>query len=201
MIVFNISSATDFSSCFLLLIQIVWIFDDNQTYDEKFIASVDGVHFRIWEPRKVPSTTWYSPKFKKAGLSYEIAVAVHHNQIVWVNGPFPTGQNDKKIFNMPGGLASKLKEGQLCIGDEGYVGNPEKVTTRNSLDTLRVKNLKKRAKARQETVNSRLKYFNALRMPFRTTGKLRVQRHKAMMEACLVIIQYELDNGSTLLKV
>lgn len=172
-----------------------------EKYKELYVASVDGVHFRIWEPRKFPSTKWYSQKYNKAGLTYEIAVAIHHNKIVWVNGPFPAGENDKKMFEKPNGLASKLKEGQLVIGDEGYVGNPEKVGTRNSMDTPRVKDLKKRSKARQETINARLKAFGILNRAFRTTGVNRIDRHKAVMEACLTIIQYELDNGSFLFKV
>lgn len=162
---------------------------------------MDGVHFRIWEPRKFPSTKWYSQKYKKAGLTYEIAVAIHHNQIVWVNGPFPAGENDKKMFDKPDGLRSKLKGNQVCIGDQGYKGDPDKVATRNSLDDGEVKDLKNRAKARQETVNSRLKDFGVLRNPFRTVGEKRLERHKACLEACLVIIQYELDNGGTLFKV
>ena len=159
------------------------------------------MHFRIWEPRKTPSTKWYSQKYKKAGLTYEVAVAVHHNQIVWVNGPFPAGENDKKMFNKPGGLRSKLKGRQKCIGDQGYKGDPDKIATRNSRDKPKVKDLKERAKARQETVNQRLKNFFILRNPLRTVGEKRLERHKSVLEACLVIIQYELDNGSALFKV
>jgi len=162
------------------------------------VASVDGVHFRIWEPRKNPSTKWYSHKYKKAGLSYEIAVALHHNRIVWVNGPFPAGENDKTIFEKPGGLKSKLKGNQAVVGDEGYRGV---AATRNSLDPEELKDMKGRAKARQETINARLKNFSILRGPFRTCGGKRLERHKAAMEACLVIIQYELENGASLMKV
>ena len=181
--------------------QIQWIFDDVEKYPELYVASVDGVHFRIWEPRKFPSTKWYSHKYKKAGLTYEVAVAIHHNKIVWVNGPFPAGENDKAVFYKEGGLGSKLKEGQFCIGDEGYSTLTDKVATRNSLDTPRTKDLKERAKARQETVNARLKAFGVLSGPFRTKGGNRIQRHKTVMGACLVIIQYEMENGSPLFKV
>lgn len=179
----------------------MWVFDDVEKYPELYVASVDGVHFRIWEPRKFPSTKWYSNKFKKAGLTYELAVAIYHNKLVWMNGPFPAGENDKSIFEKPNGLASKLKGKQGVIGDEGYRGNPKKVSTRNSLDDDNEKELKKRAKARQETINARLKGFGILNQTFRTTGYLRVPRHKAVMEACCVIVQYELDNGSCLFRV
>lgn len=180
----------------------MWLFDgDNTEFEDTFVVSVDGVHFRIWEPRKFPSTKWYSPKYKKPGLAYEIALSLHHNKVVWVNGPFPAGENDKKIFNKPEGLASKLKAGQLAIGDEGYVGEPDKVATRNSLASADVKEIKNRSKARQETINSRLKGFGVLNQSFRCTGAGRLPKHKSVFEACLVIVQYELDNGSKLFRI
>ena len=155
------------------MVQIVWYFDEdneNPEFKDTYIVSVDGVHFRIWEPRKFPSTKWYSKKYNKAGLSYEIALSLKRNKIVWVNGPFPAGENDKAIFNKPEGLGTKLKPGQLAIGDEGYRGAPEKVSTCNSLNSQNTKEIKHRSKARQETVNSRLKGFGVLNQVFHCTG-------------------------------
>lgn len=54
-------------------------------------------------------------------------MAIHQNKIVWVNGPFPAGENNKQIFNKPNGLKSKLKGNQAGIGDQGYVGDPDKL--------------------------------------------------------------------------
>lgn len=178
--------------------KIKWIFDEMPgEVDEFFFLSVDGVHCHIFEPRFMPSSSWYSHKFNKAGLSYEIAVSIYHDKICWVNGPFPAGQNDLKIFSKPNGLLSKIPENKRVIGDEGYVGAPPgKVATRNEFDNQDVKDLKKRAKARQETVNQKLKSFQVLSGTFRTTGEQRFAKHQSAFEACLVIIQYELDNGS-----
>eukprot|EP00980_Cylindrotheca_fusiformis_P020427 scaffold7476_cov68-Cylindrotheca_fusiformis.AAC.4 len=182
--------------------KISWEFDeDSNAFPELYVATVDGVHCRICEPRKDPSSKWYSKKFNKAGLAYEIGIAVYHNRIVWVNGPFPAGENDKKIFDKPEGLASRLKAHQRVIGDEGYRGAPEKVSTRNTFDSIEVKEFKKRAKARHETINTRLKSFSILSQTFRTTGDLRLPRHKAAMEACCVIVQYELENRSPLFEI
>jgi len=177
--------------------KIRWIFEEEPyiSDDDYYLATVDGVHFCIYEPRFMPSTGWYSCKYNKAGLAYEIACSVYHDKIVWVNGPFPAGQNDMRIFKKPNGLLSKIPDGKKVIGDEGYVGE-EKAATRNEFDTAEVKELKNRAKARQESVNQKLKSFEILRNPFCTTGQLRLERHQAAVEACLVIIQYELDNGS-----
>ena len=75
--------------------KIKWIFDNGERdFNEYFFLTVDGVHCRIMEPRFIPSSGWYSHKFHKAGLAYEVAVAVYHNKIVWINGPFPAGQGD-----------------------------------------------------------------------------------------------------------
>jgi len=177
--------------------KIRWIFDEEPYIgdDDYYLVTVDGVHFRIYEPRFMPSTGWYSCKYNKAGLTYEIACSVYHDKICWINGPFPAGQNDLRIFRKPNGLLSKIPDGKKVIADEGYVGE-EKAATRNEFDTVDVKELKHRAKARQESVNQKLKSFGILNQTFRTTGKLRLERHQAAVEACLVIIQYELDNGS-----
>ena len=180
--------------------KIRWIFDEDSNLDEKFILTVDGVHCRIWEPRRQPSAGWYSKKFNKAGLAYEVGVAIHHNQIVWVNGPFPAGQNDKKIYKKENGLMGKMPPGKKGIADDGYTGC-EGLTTRNPFDDKDTKAFKERAKARQETINARLKAFSILNEAFRGTGASRLEKHKAAFEACCVLVQYELDNGSALFTI
>ena len=178
--------------------KIRWIFDEEpyRNFQEYYFLTVDGVHFRVYEPRYMPSSGWYSQKFNKAALAYEIGLSVYHPNICWVNGPFPAGQNDMRIFKKPEGLMSKIPDNQRGIGDEGYVGEPTKLSTQNEFDSSEVKQLKRRAKARQETINAKLKSFGILNQVFRTTGKQRFAKHKAALEACLVLIQYELDNGT-----
>lgn len=180
--------------------QIRWIFDD-PSLEEKLIISVDGVHFRTWEPRTQPSSGWCSHKHRGAGLAYEIALALHHNQVVWVNGPFPAGQNDKKIYQKPGGLMEKMvAHGGKGFADNGYKGM-DRLSTRNPFHTDEVKEALERAKSRQETINARLKAFGILNQAFRGTGTKRMEKHKAVFEACVVIVQFELDNGSSLFKI
>ena len=183
--------------------KIRWIFDrsDGRDYGEYFIISVDGVHCKIYEPRTQPSSGWYSKKHNRAGLTYEIGIAVHHNNIVWINGPFPAGQNDMKVFRKPDGLLSKIPDGCRAIGDEGYRGEPSKVSTRNSFNGANVKAFTSRVRARHETLNSRLKAFGVLSQMFRSKGSCRMDKHKSVFEACCVIVQYEMDNGNSLFKV
>jgi hypothetical protein len=164
--------------------------------DEFFMLSVDGVHCRVQEPSTMPSAGWYSSKFNKAGLAYKIGVSIYHDKIVWVDGPFPEGQNDLRIFRKENGLMSKIPDGHRTIGDKVYVGEPDKATTRNEFDPPEFKDLKRRAKARQKSVNSKLKAFGILKNIFRTTGKQRLEKHQLAFEACLVIVHYELDNKS-----
>lgn len=186
----------------LLPKKIRWIFDEDteESFDEVYLVSVDGVHCRIWEPRCQPSTGWYSKKFNKAALAYEIGIAIHHNQVVWVRGPLPAGSNDWKIFKEEG-LMDKIPEGKLAVGDDGYKYDPKKVATRNQFDTKPVKRFKERAKARHESFNSRLKTFGILNQPFRSTGESRLEKHKAAFEACCVLAQYEMNNGRPLFKI
>ena len=86
----------------------------------------------------MPSSGWYSCKYNKAGLVYELGVSIYHEKICWVNGPFPAGQNDMRIFKKDGGLMSKIPDGKRAAGDEGYVGEPEEVSTRNEFDSEHV---------------------------------------------------------------
>ena len=66
-------------------------------------------------------------------------------------------------------------------------------------DTM--KRFENRVRARHETVNSRLNAFGILNQAFRTKGTKRMMNHKSAFEACCVLVQYELDNGSPLFHV
>lgn len=46
--------------------KIVWNINNNP---ETFLISVDGVHFRCYEPRKQPNARWCSYKFKSAAFA------------------------------------------------------------------------------------------------------------------------------------
>jgi hypothetical protein len=116
---------------------------------------------------------------------------------MWVNGPFLAGVPDIGIFRKEGGLMSQIPEGKKVIADEGYVGEDQIISTRNPFDTPATKTLKKRAKARHETFNGRLKSFKILDERFRHG----VPKHKAVFEACCVLVQYELQNGHPLFDV
>ena len=181
--------------------KIVWLFDDEIKYQEKFIITVDGVHCQINEPRDEPSAGWFSKKYNKAGVTYEIAIAIFHNQVVWTIGPFPAGHNDKKVFKEKG-LYDKIPKGKFALADDGYTGYADKCSTRNKqYDSDSVKEFKRRALARHETFNGKLKQFAILNQPFRGRGASRMVKHQVIFEACVVLGQYQMENGSPLFSV
>ena len=60
-----------------------------------------------------------------------------------------------------------------------------------------VKSFKRRARARHETFNGRLKNFKILAERFRHG----VPKHKAVFEAICVIVQYDMENGHPMFDV
>ena len=84
-------------------------------------TTTDGTDCWIQEPSPF-SRSWYSHKLNKAGLRYELSVAVGCSRIVWVHGPFRAGSwTDVKIFRK--GLRQVLQYfGEMTIADGGYKG-------------------------------------------------------------------------------
>jgi DDE superfamily endonuclease len=125
-----------------------------------FIVTVDGVHCSIDEPKDPilsKNPKYYSHKFNKAAVSYEIAISVFTNQLVWMNGPFPAGKTDIQVFRHEG-LKDMIPAGKKAIGDKGYRGEKGLVSTPSSHDHIDVRHFKSRARARHETFNARLKF-------------------------------------------
>jgi hypothetical protein len=163
-----------------------------------FVFTVDGTHAPIEEPRKNPNSNWCSHKFNGPGLAYEIAIAIHEPKLVWVNGPFRAGESDKEIFRKANGLRSKLLPGQKAIGDRGYSNLPD-VSTSNRLDDDFTREYKRRARARHESFNARIKRFAVTSTKFRGyhdhNGKTVHDNHRACFVAACILVQYEMENG------
>lgn len=191
---------TFFYLLWLNVLQIVWPWNVNTGWDasvdRNFIASVDGTHCRINEPHGVPSAKYYSHKFHKPGLGYEIAIDVFDGNVIWVNGPFPAGMPDITIFRQPEGLKSNIPANKLIIADLGYRGEDDMICLPNDLDTAMVKKFKKRVRARHESFNSRIKEFKTITERFRHD----INKHKAVFEAVCILVQYDIETGRTLFK-
>ena len=62
------------------------------------LVTVDGTDFWICEPKPFIKD-FYSHKFARAGLCYEVGVCIQTGLIVWIIGPFAVGKcNDITIF-------------------------------------------------------------------------------------------------------
>lgn len=90
-----------------------------------------------------------------------------------------------------------IPEGKKIIGDSGYRGEPDKITTPTRHDTLVVKNYKSRALSRHETFNKRIKSFGVLKNTFRSN----IDYHHIAFEAVCVLVQYDLENGHPLFEI
>ncbi len=156
--------------------------------------SVDGTDFRIVEH----GPAFFSHKFKKSGLRYEVCISLRAGDIVWINGPFACGRwPDIKIFRQS--LLSQLEDGERVEADDGYIGEaPGKVkcpkSFPNSEETLRMQAI---ARNRQETVNSRFKYWGILRQIYRHD----IPSHGSVFEAIAVLTQVVIDHGEKLFAI
>jgi hypothetical protein len=97
-----------------------------------------------------------------------------------------------------GSLKALMPPGKKIIGDCGYLGEANIISTHNTLDTPEVKILKMRAQAHHhETFNGCIKNFKILEEQFRHSAS----KHKIVFVAVCVNIEYELENGHPLLPV
>jgi len=78
----------------------------------------------------------------------------------------PSKRNNKANWDRHA-LYFHIPEGKKLIGDSGYKGEPLKISTTLSEHKSDTKHFFARAKSRQETFNTRLKFFNVLSGRFR----------------------------------
>jgi hypothetical protein len=170
---------------------IVWP-DDEEWSNDIWIVTVDGTHCWIEEPQHPDwsqDKKWYSHKYNKAGVNYELAIAIASSRLVWMNGPFRAAKGDNKVFRKNGlkKLLQRLKK--KAIGDRGYNGHPNEVSTYNAHDRRGVRKFKSRALKRHENFNGMTKRFGCLKGRFRHS----VKRFATCFEAICVICQYQCE--------
>lgn len=178
--------------------KINWIDDANDTW----VMTVDGTHCWVHEPTHPEfsmDTDFYSHKYNKAGVNYEIGISLKHSKVVWLNGPFKAGESDQKTFRERGLRAKLRQHGKKVIADGGYHAEEDfdVLALPNTLDKPLVKKFKRRALKRHEKFNGMTKTFNCLSQRFRHP----IHRFPDCFEAVCVICQYQLDMGSPLYNV
>ena len=66
---------------------------------------------------------WYSFKYKKSGVRYEVGLCILTGEIVWIAGPYEYGKwNDISIFR--NALMTELGPAKRVEADDGYIGEP-----------------------------------------------------------------------------
>jgi hypothetical protein len=140
---------------------------------------------------------YFSHKFGKAGINYELGVAIASSRLVWMNGPFKAGTNDVTIFK-DHGLKKKLSSlEKKAIGDKGYTGHADVVSYFNKFDARPVKKFKSRALRRHETFNGMIKRYRVLCGQFRHG----VKSVATSFEAVCVLCQYQIEFDEPLFDV
>jgi hypothetical protein len=181
--------------------KIVWDRRLNDPNSERFVVTIDGTDFRIWEkkhPTLPRDNGQCSKKFNHGAVKYEIAISIFTAKVVWISGPFRGGEHDMTILRK-GGLLDKIADGKLGVADRGYKGEKAawKLSLPNAYDPKELNNFKSRSRLRQETFNGRLKFFNVLSETFRHGFEM----HHLVFEAVVVTVQYKMDNGSPIFAV
>lgn len=172
---------------------------DEEWGDLNFITSHDGLNLGLNEPTHATlhkDKRYFDRKGGKAGHTYEIALHLWESRIVWFNGPFPANSGGDRGIFVNGGLNDKIPDGKKSIADKIYKGLV-KVALHNSLDTEEVRLFKRRARARQESVNIHFKKFGICKNRFRHG----IARHDAFMRGVAVIVALELTHVSPLFDI
>ena len=179
----------------LQFIKITW--PDDLGGNNIWIMSVDGTHCWIAEPGHPhfsQDSEYYSHKFNKAGINYELGIALATGKLIWMNGPFRAGRNDLNVFTQEG-LEERLRIlGKKSLGDGGYAGHHETVSSPNAHDSYQVKRFKSRGLKRQEDFNGMTKVFNILKHRFRHP----LHKFPVAFEAVCVICQYKIESDEPL---
>lgn len=178
--------------------KIVWPDRFSGPDGEKLPYTVDGVDFRIKEKSNEKVNVdrkYFSVKFNKAGLKYQIVLSIVEPKCVSYTGPKRCSIHDTTVWK-ESGVAEKTGPEKLGIADKGYSGQA-KLSAKNPRDPKPLRQFKSRALARHETFNGRLKMFGALSQCF----KHDVDKHIFVFEAICVTVQYQMDNGSPIFDV
>mgnify|MGYP006060792747 CR=1 FL=1 len=179
--------------------KITW--PDDLGGDDIWIMTVDGTHCAVEEPNHPiwsQDREYYSHKYNRAGINYELGISIGENKLIWMNGLFKAGKNDVSIFTKHGLKNRLLNLKKKAIGDGGYHGHYNCISTPNAHDSKAVRTFKSRALKRHETFNGRTKVFEILRQRFRNDVKT---RFPIVFESICVICQYKIEYETPLFDV
>ena len=184
------------TSLTIVFLQIKWENRFHGYHGRSCLVTVDGTDFWICEPKPF-TKDFYSHKFAKAGLRYEVGVCIQAGLIVWINGPFVAGKyNNITIFRSK--MIYKLLDWEMVEADQGYVGQLNKIHVKYELGVSENQfEAKVRARARGETINGRFKNFRILMDRFWH----KISMHSYVFRAVAVLTQISFTTVSPTFKV
>lgn len=177
--------------------QIDW---ENRKVDDignDCLVGVDGVDC-LYKTRQLydgsPDSRFYSYKFKKSGLRYEIALGLRNDNICNISGPFRPGSggsNDLTIFRL--GVKAMLEPGERVEADDGYRAEAPRFckTPNHWLTRKDQERMRGRLRRRHETINRRIKVFKALDVVFRHN----VEKHSICFRVACIMVQLAIECG------
>ena len=132
------------------------------------------------------SKPFWSCKFKKSGLWYEVVMCILTGDICWWSGPYvPSKWNDLSIFWDC--LQLMLEPGEQCKTDRGYQGSTPthiKCPCVTGADSNNA-DIQAWVRSQQETVNERFKNWAILSTPYRHN----MLEHQTVFGAIVVLTQ------------
>jgi len=160
------------------------------------LMSVDGIDCPVNEPWPFDKK-WHSHKFNGPGVKHEVGVCIRTGFTVWAHGPFVASVGDATIFKET--LADLLVDDEGVEVDQGHKGH-NKLKTPTTATSQKYRKEKSVARGRHENVNSRLKIFNVLNIPFRHLNPRNkmMAKHGLCFNAIVVIVQLKFQNGEGL---
>ena len=129
---------------------------------------------------------FYGVKFNHSGLKYEVGVCIAMGHIVWIHPHL----NDLNISRTA--LIGALDRDESAVADSGYRGEPHHIRTPEVGTEMEIE-MQDLARARHETVNSRLKIFNVLGAQY---FRHNISFHSSCFRAVAVITQLSFENGA-----
>jgi hypothetical protein len=174
-----------------MLPQIIW---ENRLKGDRgndCLISCDCTDFRIPEYGK----KFYSYKYRKSGLRYEVGLCILTGDIVWINGPYECGVwNDVSIFR--NSLLSHLAANERVEADDGYVGeHPRYIKCPRGIGNPRsTQFMQQRVRNRQESINERFKNWTSMKTVWRHDMAL----HGDAFRVIAIVSQLSINNGEKL---
>ena len=150
------------------------------------MVSLDGTDFSINEPTPF-DRKWWSHKFNKSALRYEVGICIRTGHIVWVNGEWSDLKLAREAYIMA------VYPDEMTLADKGYMDRDYFVNPSYPESA----GIQKKIMARHETANARLKQFGVLKNVYRH----RIEDHMLCFLTVANMVQVCIENESPLYSV